>query len=160
MQVIRYGPDQRYTLHEDWFSQGYENYNTSASNALLARQIEAEGGGAATNRYLTIFMYLSDVEAGGATVWPLARDSAGVVVGSAGDGRDAADGSALNIGSDERLSGADGAMAACNSREGLHVMPRKGSAVLFYNVSDVTGRRRLESRQRMERCYTRHPEPK
>lgn len=134
MQVIRYGADQRYTLHEDWFSSGYENFNTSASHALLSRQIEAEGGGAATNRYLTIFMYLSDVETGGATVWPLARDSAGVVVGSTGDGGDSDDGGASRIGSDARFSGADGAMAACNSREGLHVMPRKGSAVLFYNV--------------------------
>ena len=59
IQVIKYDKGQMYLLHTDYFKVGYQNLDPSKPDG--------------TNRIVTIFMYLSDVDAGGATVFPHAR---------------------------------------------------------------------------------------
>jgi hypothetical protein len=56
IQIIRYFEGQTYVGHTDYFDSGYENMDPS----------EEDG----TNRFMTIFAYLSDVEEGGHTVFP------------------------------------------------------------------------------------------
>ena len=72
-QVIRYGPDQRYTLHHDYFDDFFPNWDTSPAIEEEGESEEEQkagggwGGGngaTTTNRLLTFFIYLSDVEAG------------------------------------------------------------------------------------------------
>ena len=59
VQIIRYFEGQTYVGHTDYFDSGYENIDPS----------KEEG----TNRFMTIFAYLSDVEEGGHTVFPKSR---------------------------------------------------------------------------------------
>ena len=88
--LLRYRPGARYEAHYDSFApDGY--------------------GPQASARVATVLFYLSDVEAGGETVFPLA--------GPAGAARLA--------------SGAPIDYRAC---EGLAVKPRKGDALLFYSA--------------------------
>jgi hypothetical protein len=62
IQILHYGPSDRYIVHTDWFSAGgYEGWNTS----IIGN----------TNRYATVFFYLNDVEFGGHTVFPKAKNS-------------------------------------------------------------------------------------
>jgi len=59
VQIIRYFEGQTYVGHTDYFDGGYDNIDPSK-----------EGG---TNRFMTIFAYLTDVEEGGHTVFPKSR---------------------------------------------------------------------------------------
>ena len=111
IQVIRYEEGQMYLLHTDYFAVGYDNLDPS----------KPEG----TNRLVTIFMYLSDVEAGGGTVFPHSTAHE-------------------NVESDLTLAEKEGQvevvkklyndkMAACGKESALEVHPTKGDAILFYN---------------------------
>jgi hypothetical protein len=59
IQIIRYLPGQTYIGHTDYFDSGYDNTDPSQMDG--------------TNRIVTIFCYLSDVEEGGATVFPKSK---------------------------------------------------------------------------------------
>jgi|EP00945_MAST-04E_sp_MAST-4E-sp1_P002270 hypothetical protein len=59
LQILRYLPGQTYVGHTDYFTGQYENDDPS------------KPGG--SNRFLTIFCYLGDVEEGGATIFPKSR---------------------------------------------------------------------------------------
>ncbi len=56
IQIIRYLPGQTYVGHTDYFNEGYDNMDPSQPDG--------------TNRFMTLFCYLSDVPEGGATVFP------------------------------------------------------------------------------------------
>ena len=59
VQIIRYFEGQTYVGHTDYFDSGYENKDPSTDDG--------------TNRFITVFAYLSDVEEGGMTVFPKSR---------------------------------------------------------------------------------------
>lgn len=59
VQIIKYQPGQTYIGHTDYFANGYPNTDPSKPDG--------------TNRFVTIFAYLSDVEEGGYTVFPKSR---------------------------------------------------------------------------------------
>ena len=111
IQVIKYDRGQMYLLHTDYFKVGYDNLDSSKPDG--------------TNRIITIFMYLSDVEAGGATVFPHAthhmkvRDDRSIV--------SPPDYLLKRIKSENRK------MADCSLVNALQVHPKRGRAVLFYN---------------------------
>lgn len=71
IQIVRYGPNDLFNLHTDYFREGYENFDTAL-----------QGG---TNRLVTMFIYLNDVSEGGHTVFPHSRvhkDDPGYVASS------------------------------------------------------------------------------
>lgn len=64
LQVLNYKPKQWYKPHVDWFNkEAYTKWDSGVNNG--------------TNRFATVFLYLSTVEKGGSTVFPLARDHEG-----------------------------------------------------------------------------------
>eukprot|EP01139_Manchomonas_bermudensis_P000453 Amastigsp_a448_68.p1 type:complete len:425 gc:universal Amastigsp_a448_68:1323-49(-) len=94
LQVIRYYPGQHYHAHYDYFPP--ENY-ASEPDYFHGR-----------NRFITVLMYLNDVEEGGETVFPRAGDT------GYGD-----HGVITNWGDCSR---------------GIKVRPRRGMALIFYNL--------------------------
>ncbi|GIL89928.1 hypothetical protein Vretimale_17939 [Volvox reticuliferus] len=97
MQILRYVDGQKYDAHWDWFDDPVHH-----------RAYLVDG-----NRYATVLLYLSEVEAGGETNLPLA---------------DAID---LSVQSIENPS-------PCAARMGINIKPRKGDALLFFDM-DVMG---------------------
>ena len=112
VQVIRYEKGQMYLLHTDYFKVGYENLDPS----------KPEG----TNRIVTIFMYLSDVKAGGGTLFPHSK-----VHGIVPDDREDVQHPSDLI--QTEIHHANEKMAQCNLVDSLQVHPKKGRAILFYN---------------------------
>ncbi|GAB5366902.1 hypothetical protein AAMO2058_001183700 [Amorphochlora amoebiformis] len=63
IQILRYDIKQAYIAHEDFFNLGVQG----------GHNFDPKTGG--SNRFATVFLYLSDVEEGGQTVFPLATNT-------------------------------------------------------------------------------------
>ncbi|EFJ51369.1 hypothetical protein VOLCADRAFT_120451 [Volvox carteri f. nagariensis] len=99
MQILRYVDGQKYDAHWDWFDDPVHH-----------RSYLVDG-----NRYATVLLYLSEVEAGGETNLPLA---------------DPID---MSVQAIENPS-------PCAAKMGLSIRPRKGDALLFYDM-DIEGQK-------------------
>jgi len=103
IQVMKYGPGEEYKAHHDFF---YDDVNVR------------DGG----QRVATVLMYLSDVEEGGETVFPL-----GVPLGREWSAKSKSGGKEDDFKTAcERARRGDGDVLA--------VKPRRGDALLFYNA--------------------------
>mmetsp|Transcript_9591 Transcript_9591/g.15536 ORF Transcript_9591/g.15536 Transcript_9591/m.15536 type:complete len:389 (-) Transcript_9591:127-1293(-) len=65
LQIVRYSPRQAYNNHYDYFHVGEATQQGEFN-------FDPKRGG--SNRFATIFLYLSDVELGGQTIFPLADE--------------------------------------------------------------------------------------
>jgi len=126
-QVLRYdasgdgplegGRGEWYKPHVDYF-QAHDGY--------IEQDLIQKNG---TNRFATLFMYLSDVEEGGHTVFPLSTSHAGYT----GE-RLVRNGTSDTPGSID----VDDALYCCNTTSSaLRSMPKKGNAVLFYSQTPL-----------------------
>jgi len=124
IQILRYELGQAYVAHHDYFPLGQ-----SADH-----QWDPSKGG--SNRFATIFLYLSDVETGGETAFPmmnrLTADKSEELVKRLGDApsmekrKDFIKDAGLSAGSwEEKLT------MACYDK--FAVPPRRGDAILFYS---------------------------
>jgi len=119
MQVLRYTPPdekyprgQWYKPHVDWFNaESFEGHDPTVDNG--------------TNRFATMFLYLSDVAHGGATVFPYSTTHEGY------------NGEELVHPGSENTPGyinTEQARYCCNeSSTALRSQPKQGNAVLFYS---------------------------
>jgi len=71
MQVLKYEPGQKYDPHQDYFDDCSDGSTTSPHHKeRQVRYCTEETGG---QRVATILLYLTDVEHGGETVFPLTQ---------------------------------------------------------------------------------------
>jgi prolyl 4-hydroxylase len=116
LQLLRYRQKQAYIPHHDWFDDGADpTFNFDP----------ATGG---SNRFATVFLYLSDVELGGQTVFPLVDAPSAPIAGIERDAMPAIATELFNE-SDWELD----VVRKCYSK--LSVRPQKATAVLFYSQS-------------------------
>ena len=132
LQVLRYRAAQAYRDHHDYFPA-----DTSGSGDDGFSFDSRHGG---SNRMATVFVFLSDVEAGGALTFP--NPLPGKFVTDIGDAaqqaREAAAMEALAANGTMQKGSWEWEMSeAC--RTGLSVRPKRGNAVLFYS-QDPGGR--------------------
>lgn len=122
IQVLNYRPGQYYKPHVDWLNPDLEDMTGNLKPRV----------GNGTNRFATVFLYLSDVEQGGETVFPRSYSHEGF------DGnkvmRDGMENPPPGFIRDE-----DAAWACNTSSSALRAAPVAGNAVLFYNqLPDAT----------------------
>jgi len=117
IQVLRYNVSQAYNTHTDFFDDEdgpEEDFYPDAH----------ERG---NNRFATVFLYLSDVEAGGATVFPFASALPGQLAPKLTN-ETFLRGIGISNGSFQEEMTKD-----CESATNLKVYPKKGSAIIFYS---------------------------
>lgn len=102
MQVLRYKVGERYLFHEDYFDPNVFGPQTS-------------------NRAVTVFLYLNDVEEGGETLFPFANGKHFSVRDQMKTFKDMYD---------EAVSKQN----SCDGAPGLKVKPKKRSIALFYDM--------------------------
>ena len=101
LQVLRYEKTQRYVSHHDFFAPHL--YKESPDTMHLIQ-------GGHRNRLVTVFWYMTNVEAGGTTYFPRAQGHSGLPRGRAVD------------------------FSSCDPDVGLHVAPQQGKIILFYSM--------------------------
>ena len=122
IQVLRYEPGQAYIPHTDYFA-----YRTSNDHLWDPR---IPGG---TNRFATVFLYLSDVAAGGHTVFPKVPRAKMRAEGSPSLAS-AERAEKTNVSHAVNLSHSSWeAKMAGECETAFSVPPRKGDALLFYS---------------------------
>jgi prolyl 4-hydroxylase len=111
-QVLRYNLSEWYKPHTDWFDEkAYDGHDPVVNNG--------------TNRFATVFLYLTDVEEGGHTVFPLSTTHAGY------NGEQL-----VHPGTDKTpgyIAQRDAEWVCNTSSTALRSMPKAGNAVLFYS---------------------------
>ncbi|GBG31794.1 Prolyl 4-hydroxylase subunit alpha-1 [Hondaea fermentalgiana] len=112
VQVLRYNLTEWYKPHTDWFAEkAYDGHDPKVNNG--------------TNRFATVFLYLTDVEEGGHTVFPLSKTHEGY------------NGEQLVKPGTERTAGyiaqSDAEWVCNTSSTALRSEPKAGNAVLFYS---------------------------
>jgi len=122
LQVLHYENEQWYKPHVDYFTSSNGGGNGVGADAF-ANAVPTRNNG--TNRFATVFLYLSDAGRGGETCFPLSTTHAGYAGGR------------LTHPGTEKTPGFirnDDAKWVCNeSSEALRVAPRIADAVLFYS---------------------------
>jgi prolyl 4-hydroxylase len=120
LQLLRYRQKQAYIPHHDWFDDGADpEFNFDP----------ATGG---SNRFATVFLYLSDVDLGGQTVFPMVGAPAADIAQVERD--------SLPPIATQLFTEADwelDVVRKCYSK--LAIKPKKASAVLFYSQDGSGG---------------------
>ena len=112
IQILRYNVSKAYDLHEDYFL-GDANWDMNFN--------VTDGG---TNRYLTVMLYLNDVESGGETIFPLSPNRTEAKVAAKN----------TNNLANNNNTWEQNLTKKCQDIKTLTVKPTKGGALLFYSL--------------------------
>jgi len=122
LQVLHYEPTQWYKPHVDYFT-AKNGGGRGVDDDAFANAVPNERNG--TNRFATVFLYLSDTSGGGETVFPLSTTHE-----SYRGGRLTAAGTVRTPGF---IRNDDAAWVCNHSSEALRVAPAVAEAALFYS---------------------------